>query len=545
MSKPNMLFISPPDIPIEEIRNTNTPTAQWATNISMKMGILSLAAYTLKHVDAQIRIIDLGLEISNNEDSFKTMIWEEFLRLTMSKVFDSELPEIVGISALYNSNAGYMELIASTAKVLWPGVLVIAGGILPTNYYRYVLDEAPSIDAIVIKEGEKPLVGLLTAGDKKEYLAGAKGWMTRERLHEEPTMDLINDLDEIPFFRYDLIDFDAYQKLNRYHGERSSDSIAVSVMTTRGCPYGCCFCASHTVHGKKIRRHSSERVLNDIHKLKELYKVNIILIEDDLFFIQKEYALEVLKGISKMNLTIEFPNGISIQHMDEEMVDALKTAGLKMATLAVESGSERVLNEIIHKPYKKLSRVKYVVSLLRERGIYVRAGFIIGFPGETMEEILETKRFMKETGFNWVQIFIATPLVGSELYDICKKNELLISDSLEKFHFGQSNIRLSHSTSEEFVNLRYLMNLEVNFVDNYDLRNGSPQVALIGFLDVINRVPNHAFAYYFASQCYEKMGKEDLCREYQAKYREIVLASSEWMGYTKHFNLPIGEMAEL
>ncbi len=145
--------------------------------------------------------------------------------------------------------------------------------------------------------------------------------------------------------------------------------------------------------------------------------------------------------------------------------------------------------------------------------------------------------FMKEVGFNWVAIFIASPIVGSELYAMCKKNNLLLSDSLEHSHFGSCNIKLTHSTPQEIEGLRYLINLEVNFIDNYDLRNNRFDTALIGFKDVINRVPNHAFAHYFASICYRSIGNKHLERTHFEKYSEIINDSKEWAEYANRYNL--------
>lgn len=294
-----------------------------------------------------------------------------------------------------------------------------------------------------------------------------------------------------------------------------------------------------------MRYYSIERVLSDVCKLKETYHVNTLLFQDDAFLLDKKRAIKILEGISDKDLIIEFPNGLSIESLDEDVIVALKKAGLQIATLAVESGCERVLNKIIHKSYKKLSKVKDAVFRLQKENIYVRGFFIVGFPDETLEEIQESVDFMKKTGFNWVALFLASPIAGSELYEICKKKDLLISDNLEHFHYGLCNIKLSHSTPEEMERLRYLINLEVNFVDNYDLKNKKPEIALIGFKDVINRVPDHAFAYYHSSLCYNQMQKDELEIESMDKYFEIVNASNEWKEYAIHFNLPIKPLWKL
>lgn len=147
--------------------------------------------------------------------------------------------------------------------------------------------------------------------------------------------------------------------------------------------------------------------------------------------------------------------------------------------------------------------------------------------------------FMKEVGFNWVCIMIATPIAGSSLYELCLKNNLLISNKPEDLHFGRCNIRLDHSSPDEIDELRYGINLEVNFVNNYDLKNGHPEIALIGFQDVIKRVPSHAFAYFFAAKCYEKLSQDDLAQINLGKYYSIILESEEWARHALRFGLPV------
>ena len=541
MKRTNVLFVVPPTLPIDELNKLvlDDPSRQGVI-LAMPMGLLSIASYAGKHTKADFKILDFNIEVFNYRDKFKNIGWANFCKKTLSESTNGKEPEILGISAILNCNAGYLQSIASNATELWSHVLVVVGGGVPTNMYSYVLGLTPDIDAVAIGEGEIPFLGLLQAEDRKSYLEKANGWMTRTRvgLGSSPAMDLLYNLDEIPFLRYDLLDFGQYQKVNRYHGEKQPNIVSASIMTSRGCPHLCNFCASHTVHGRKIRYHSPERVLEDIRLLKKKYGVKILIIEDDNLLVNKKRALKILKGISCEDLIIEVSNGLSIMSIDEEIVDALKVAGLKMAGLGVESGSERVLNDIIHKPYTKLSEVKEVVSLLRRKEIYIRGFLVIGFPEETKEDIFESVRFMKQTGFNWVAVMIATPIAGSELYDFCKKNNLLISNKIENFHYGKCNIKLPHSTPKELEELSYLINLEVNFVENYDLKNGHPETALIGFRDVINRMPDHAFAYYYASQCYQKMGKYDLALDFLKKYFSIVDSSKYWAEYARHFNLP-------
>ncbi|MFH1288888.1 MAG: radical SAM protein [bacterium] len=537
MKKTNIIFVVPPAIPIEEFLRDD-PTTGW-TYPSIPLGILSIASYVGAYAkDVDFTILDLSVEISSFINDSNGLSLNDFIKQQMSDRCKGKSPDIIGISAIFNSNGGYLHFISSQAKGLWPDVLVVAGGGLPTNMPEYVFENAPDVDALNIGEGEKSFLELVLADDRKVYLSSAQGWMTKGRINSTSAAPVISDLDEIPFLRYDLIDIKSYQGYH-HQGTEGGKTLAVPIMTSRGCPYRCNFCSSHTVHGRRIRHYSTNRILADICRLKEDFNIKNILVEDDLFLGNKKEALQVLDSISQKNLTVEFTNGLSVNHIDEEISEALRSSGVEMASLAVESGCERVLNEIIHKPYKKLSRVREVVKLLREKDIYIRAFFVIGFPGETMEELMETVSFMKDVGFNWCAVMIATPIAGSELYEYCKKNNLLMSDKEDDFHFGKCSIKLLHSTPEEFEKLRYLINLEVNFVENYDLKNGHLRLALNGFQDVINRVPKHAFAHYYSSLCYNQVKNKELARESINKYFKIINASDEWREYAIHFKLPV------
>lgn len=534
--KTGILFIIPPVLPISDLHASGA--AQYSTYIptSIPLGVLSISSYLKKYLDLDIRIIDLNVVLNKNLSSNNNI--EEILEEQLKKIQEVITPKIVGISALFNSTFSYLGMLSAAAKQHFPESIVITGGGLPTNLYEEVLTESPDIDAVCFGEGEIPILNLMKATNQKEFLNTNECWITKEKLggHLIPKAEYITDLDEIPPYDYHLIEFNEYQKNNRYHGDRKNEPVVIPVMTSRGCPFHCCFCATHSIHGRKIRILSAGRVLSDIEAVIEQNHINTILFEDDHFFMDKQRALEILKGLSGKNLNIEFTNGIAVYSLDESIVQAIKDAGVTMATLAVESGSDYVLRNIIHKPLK-LEFVTKAVALLREKEIYIRAFFIIGFPGETEGHRRQTVEFIKKTGFNWVGVLIATPIAGSELYKICKENHYLVSSNIEDYHFGKGNIRTEDFTPEQIERERYLINLDVNFIDNYDLRHGNYDTALLGFQDVIKRVPDHAIAYYCMANCYQKKGDIPQAIEYMQKFIDIVERDAKWRAYAEYFNL--------
>lgn len=538
--KTSILFVIPPALPISYLQDNGMIQYNTYIPTSIPLGVLSISSYLKKYMDIEIRIVDCNVLLNKYLSSNKScvQIFEEQL-MKMQEDFN---PQIVGISALFNSNFSYLRMLSTTAKRYFPESIIITGGGLPTNLYQEVLAEAPDIDAVCFGEGEIPILNLVKAVDQKSFMNENECWITRGKLGGNfiPKAEYVVDLDDIPPFDYGLIDFNEYQKYNRYHGESTGNMIAMSLMTSRGCPFNCCFCASHSVHGKKIRTLSAGRVLTDVDVLMEQHHINTLLFEDDHFFMNKQRALEILSGLCGKNLKIEFPNGIAVYSIDESVAQALKDAGVTMATLAVESGSDYVLRNIIHKPLN-LELVKKAVSLLRKKNIYIRAFFIIGFPGETEELRKETVEFIKKTGFNWVAVMIATPIAGSELYKICKENDYLVSSSIEDLHYGKGNILTKDFTPEQIEKERYLINLDVNFINNYDLKYGNFDLALLGFHDVIKRVSDHAIAYYCMAKCYEQKGDFAKAKGYMQKFIDIVKLDEKWRTYAEHFNLPYSE----
>ena len=566
MKKSSVLFIIPPYLAVDEIL-TGEPES-WLANCAAPLGVLSIAAYIDKNANVDCQLLDLNASIAKRPDDFLNIEWSEFLKEEMSALKFNLKPDIAGIGAIFNSQLGYLKLISDYCKELWPEIVVTSGGGGPSNLSQEVFDLAPNIDGIAVGEAEKAFLNLVISKDRIKFLETGRAWKTRNRIKNKEVFshDYVDDLDEIPFYKYDLMDrsFGVTRKIDgssykdykkeelgdklRHKGNFSNrklsyvkeGTVAASMMTSRGCPFFCNFCASHTMHGRSMRYHTVERVITDACRLRDDFGINTLLFEDDLFFADRQKSIDIINGLAAEGFELDFSGGLSVAHLySDKVVEAMKNAGVRVVKLAVESGSERVLSEIIKKPYRKLSTVRKVVDKLRAAEIFVRAFWVIGNPGETKEEILESLEFFKKTGFNWVSIMIAAPIAGSELYDVCKEKNLLISDRIDTFHFGKANIKLDHSTPKEFERFRYLLNLDANFVNNYDLKNNHPDKALLGLEDVLSRVPNHAFASYYMSECYRQLNDDDNANKYLNKYFEIIESNEKWAHYSKYFGLPL------
>ncbi len=546
-SMDKVLFIVPPYVTFDRFvspsfneRTNKKKSGQYGSVMTdMPLGVLSLSAYIKKHTSVEIRLLDFNI-VLNKLESFDYRSFPELFRaILLSKEWADYSPNIIGISTLFTPSYYNMLDVARVARETFPGALILAGGSIPTNMYKEIFKSSDSFDALCYGEGEKPLRGLIEAEDRKRFLETHLSWITREKAERKRSFrhDFIEDLDEIPFLDYGLLDLGAYslnpiQSLFPLAGEPRK---SMPVLTSRGCPHHCCFCASHTVHGRIMRYHSLQRIREDFTRLKETYGVQTLVFQDDHLMSDKNRVYAIIDIMKELQLTAFFPSSLALYALDRKMLEALKSIGVNHLILSVESGSDRVLREIMHKPLN-LSIVKRVIDDCRELGIASDVSILIGLPGETKQDIEDARAFLKTLDATWFRISMATPLVGSEMLDICIKKNYLKGSYIDG-DFKNAIIETEDFTAEYLQSEAYALNLELNFVGNSDLRLGHYETALKGFENVIKVKSDHAFAFYYGAQCCNALGSEEKCRAYKARYREIVETIPFWSECVKRYGL--------
>lgn len=507
------------------------------------IGLLSLSAYLKKHAAVEIKLIDFNI-VLNKMKKFEYCSFSELFREFLSaKEWIDYAPSIIGISTLFTPSYQNMLEVAQVSRNIFPNALIIAGGGVPTSMYVEIFRDSAYFDALCYGEGEKPLLGLLEANDKKEFLRTHLSWITREKVENKQSFrhDFIEDLDEIPFLDYAVLntdDYGLYSILSLFPFAQEK-KISMPFMTSRGCPHRCCFCSSHTVHGRKMRYYSPARIREDFERLRGQYGAKTIIFQDDHLMADKQRVYEIIDILKELKLTAFFPNSLALYALDRKILEALKNVGLNQLVLSMESGSDRVLREIMHKPLN-LSIVKRVITDCRELGIASDVSILIGLPGETKQDIEDARLFLKTINATWFRINIATPLVGSEMLDVCIKNNYL-KGSYMSCDFKRAVVETEDFTAEYIQEKAYFLNLELNFIENSDFKLGNYEIALKGFENVIRVKNDHAFAYYFAAKCCKMMNSDKQYLDYKAKYEEIIEGSPFWKDYADRFELAVLE----
>jgi radical SAM superfamily enzyme YgiQ (UPF0313 family) len=527
-----VLFIVTPSVSVGEILKKNKSVMS-----SFMYGALSIITYVnaYKQKDVEFYLLDF-----NNKKRIHYG-YDDILAET-KEIISEFNPDIIAIGAFYNYAFESVKTISSFVKSLDNNSLIVCGGACATANYQHMLEEIPALDAVCFSEGEIPMLDLINADDEKHLLMKHPSWIIREKFNEigqtYPLPSLVENLDDIPPIDYTLINFEDYDRYTSVFSPGiPPNSKVLPLATTRGCPFDCIFCVAGALHGKKMRMMSVERVISDTIELKNKYGMETLYILDDQFLIKKDNAKNILRGLANLNITLMAESGFTVIYIDDETAELLEKAGLKVAKLAVESGSPYVLKNIINKPIN-LDYVETAVNSFRKYNIFTTAFMVVGLPGETKAHLRESVDYFKKVGFDWVFISCATAFPGSRLYKICKEKGYIPEEDNIENPIYESSITTKDFTAEYITKQAYLINLELNFIHNYRLKNKDYEMARKRFEDIVHKFPDHAFGYYCLVQAYDGLGYDKkIINETKRKFHDIVESNKEWNEYAKHFGL--------
>ncbi|MDH5188152.1 MAG: B12-binding domain-containing radical SAM protein [Rhodospirillaceae bacterium] len=533
----SILFVIPPYFNADDFVDKQKSAVLPAFTIPY--GILSLEAYLSKNCSGavNIKILDLNIDLKYLLDSHSQENLANYFENKIIEVCKEFVPDIVGISALFNSSFKYLEQNASTIKKYSKDVLVLAGGGLPSAAYKEVLSQSPSIDAVCKGEGELPLRALIDANDRVAVLESHKSWVTSAAADSGkiPALDFVEDLDDIPELNYELLDLTNYnsRSIDKRFAEKKSREM--SIHTSRGCPFMCVFCSNPSLHGKSVRTMSIPRIVSDVRRMRDDYGMDVLLIEDDHFFNDVPRAKDVLKSLIELGIRIEFPNGVAVYAIDDEVASLFARAGVSSVALAVESGSDYVLKNIIKKPLKK-KLIKPAVDNLRRHGVMSHVFIVIGLPGEMPEHRDETLEMLINSGFDWAHVFCAIPIYGSRLFDICVENDYIEDSTADDYVTTKSLIRAPGVDPDNIQIESYDMNLAVNFVNNFNFKIKNYKIAEDYFRNVCEKYPEHMFGQLFLAETLKAQGKEDWL-EHLSIAKEIYNSDNFWIDKVAKFEI--------
>ncbi len=334
----------------------------------------------------------------NNNNHY---VWRE-----VRETLESFNPDLIGISLISVEYAAAVK-VSQICKKWKSDITIIWGGFHPTFMPESSLKNK-EVDVVVAGEGEDTIVEVAKKIAMNRDLSMVSGLFLKksnDTIYFTGERSIIQNLDDIPFPARHL----------RLYPESYDPITMGSLITTRGCPYRCTFCGCRNLWKKKFRKRSLQSVIKEIQDLVEVYRTNHVFFMDDTFGLEKKTAIDLCNMIINSKLKIVWTTGTRVDKVDDEIICHMKKAGCVYIDLGIETGSER-MSRIIKKDIT-WDGVRKAIEIINRNKLASGAFFMAGFPEETLEDLDDTFKMIREINTTNIALNIWDPMPGSDLYD--------------------------------------------------------------------------------------------------------------------------------
>ncbi len=392
------------------------------TPIFPPLGLAYIAA-VLKEKGIKVRILEANAHDLNH--------------LQISNCINEYSPDFVGIT----STTSLIEEAHEIAKLCPKKIKVVIGGIHASSMPQETLEKFDRFDYLVRGEGEFTMLELV----QNKSLSKIKGlsYKKGKKIIHNPARKLNDELDELPFPARELL------PMNKYFSAGAKQNPSDYILSSRGCPYQCIFCADHLVHGKKFRFRSPENIIKEV---KEIYNCGIRdwdFVDDNFTLlierVEKFCDLMIKEGLNK-NMGWRCSNGIRVDRISLELLKKMKRAGCYMVSLGIESGNEEILKKM--KKSIDLEKVRQAVRWCEEARIETRGLFMMGNLGENKKTMQDTIDFAKSLNLDTATFHITIPFPNTDYWEIImKEGEIYPKNYRDYIAYG--NVIFKHGELDE------------------------------------------------------------------------------------------------
>ena len=391
MEKKKLLLIQPNYRSVYSYAGSST-----ATPIYPPLGLAYLAA-VVREAGFPVKIIEANAH-NLTHDQIKQEIAEY-------------QPDFIAMSA----SSSMMDEVDLLAKLCPDNVKIILGGIHASSMPEEVLKDYPRIDFVVRREGEETIVQMLN-DEQLEKIDGVSYRKNGKIVHNKDSL-FLEDLDKLPFPARDLL------PMQKYFSFEARAYPIDYIVSGRGCPYRCTFCADFITSGRKLRIRSAENIVAEVEHLVNEYGVKEIDFQDDNFTfyadrIFKFCELMIQKGLHK-KVIWKVANGVRCDKVTLPMLKKMKQAGCYMLSLGIESGNQEILNKM--RKAEKLEDIRNAARWCYQAGIETRGLFIFGNLGEDEQTMDDTIQFAKSLPLDTATFHICIPMPKTEYWEIIQR----------------------------------------------------------------------------------------------------------------------------
>ncbi|AXV37901.1 MAG: B12-binding domain-containing radical SAM protein [Methanobacterium sp. BRmetb2] len=373
--------------------------------VAPPLGIAYIAA-VLEEGGVDVKIIDAAA---------MEMEWD-----TLKKEIENYSPDVVAITALTPTINKALKTAKITKKTC-PNANIVMGGYHPTFTYTELLKN-DFIDIVILGEGEYTMLELVKTLEKGGDLKEVKGIACKD--FTTPSRDIIKDIDSLPFPARHLLPMDEYKVLN-------IKLPTGTLISGRGCPFNCSFCASSAMHGRKMRFRSAQNIVDEIEHLISDYDAEMIAFMDDTFTLRPERVIEICDEIKKRDLDFFWGCTARVDTVSKSLLKKMREAGCITIFYGVESADQQLLDGM----NKKISvdKIRNAFKLTKEADMRTIASVAIGMPGDTKENIEKTINFVKDLDASYAIFSLATPYPGTAFYNEARANDLIKVNDWSKY----------------------------------------------------------------------------------------------------------------
>ncbi|MBN3039884.1 MAG: cobalamin-dependent protein [Candidatus Omnitrophica bacterium] len=388
---------------------------------------LAYIASALESKGYTVNIIDANAERLSIEDTV--------FRLLESK------PDLAGFSAV-TPTIGICRQLAEMVKKENNSIVTVVGGIHPTSLAEETLRNCAGFDFLIRGEGELALAQLISALNDHVSLDNIKGlgYRKSDQVFVNGTADSVKNLDDLGFPARHLLKNSLY---------RTFDSGKMtSVIAMRGCPEKCIYCAVSLVAGRICRKRNHSNIIEEIETCFHKYKTNFVAFLDDTFTFDRPWVHRLCDGFiaSGLNRKIKWSCLTRVDNIDPDLLRHMKQAGCIRVELGIESGSQKILDYT--KKGISIQQAKEAFLMAKKAGLSTMGFAMLNIPGETRDTISATKKLIMELEPDFLQVSFATPYPGTELFEICRKENLLTTREWSKYLFLNNQIIKNPAISE-------------------------------------------------------------------------------------------------
>lgn len=330
---------------------------------------------------------------------------------------------LIGFSTMFSMEWPLQKPLIEAVRSRFPDAFLVIGGEHPTAIPEFVLEDCPSLDAVVIGEGEETAAALADALAEGSSLSRVTGLALRAggRVRRTPRRERLRHIDAIAEPAWDLLPIEKYMEAGSIQGINFGRKIPM--LASRGCPYECTFCSNPTMWTPRWIPRSPRLVVEEMKKYMRLYDADDFIFWDLTAIVSRPWAVEFCELIigDKLPITWQLPDGTRSEAIDETLAELLYASGCRLIEYAPESGSQDELDRI--KKMAKVDRIARSMRAARRAGISVTANLIFGLPGTTPKDLWRTLLFVARLawdGVNDISPSMFIPYPGSELFETLK-----------------------------------------------------------------------------------------------------------------------------